>query len=1003
MGVVMEKKAERFKLRSWHRWVLSVCAVLFLIYLSLSWFYLPGKLKRVTEVNVSEMIGREITVENIHFNPFEISLTVMALSVSDTEDGPLVAWDNLLVDFGFWRSIFSWEIALSEVALDNPRIKIVKLEEGFNFSDIIETLSSSDSGSDPERDEPDGGGSIAIEIFNTSINNGTFEYMDRSGAIPAGTTLDDVSILVKKLYFATGDENLNPFSINARSQRGGEIELKGNYRIDPLYMEGTLGVKGVDLQALSGFLENSVPLKIRSGMLSLDTDILVKEDRDFILRTDKGNISIDDFILDDSVPEPPMMSAGQINIQDVSFDLNGKQVMVEKVLLDNITLNQWIDEAGRARYENLLSGKDQKEAIEKDVPAEEPVNTEAVWDIAATQFSLKDSTINFDDHNQNIERGHSLTGISLDLRDISLAPGSRIPFRLAALLDESGGITAEGSLSPSPFSMELDYHLDNILLNLFSDYIEAASWLSLKSGRLSVGGKVSAETDEKTFISVSADLDVDNFELEDTRSGDPLFGFESFRVDDIRAEVDKQTVRVASVSISKPDINLNLSEEKEFNLSGLMKEKQAGTVSEVSPETSASSPGWKFEIEKAGLSEGTLLFSDQSVRPAYKTGLYNMTFSMDRFGSSAKAPTPFSFKTNIDKYAPFTIAGSLDPMDRQPGFAFQSALKELEMSHLSPYSGVYIGNNLKSGKLSLNLDYTLHDRELKGKNNINAKNLYLGEKLSGEPVINAPVGLGLALLRDLSGVIDLDVGISGDLDDPGFSVSGIIVKTLVNIIVKAAASPFKLLGALIPGGGEDIGNITFDPGDFVLNQKSKDSLKDLVGALNKRPQLIVSVKGNASDPDDLEVLKMMHLKQVVAEKRAMTLPVIEQETQDRDLWMIGENRPVLENINKDMGLPAVSERMAEMLSSGNADNQDGTGSRDGLNTEQKVYKQIYDDILSAWKIEPEELLGLAEERALSIKQYLVEDLALTPERVSIIKAGSADLSGRTIELGVDVL
>ena len=619
------------------------------------------------------------------------------------------------------------------------------------------------------------------------------------------------------------------------------------------------------------------------------------------------------------------------------------------------------------------------------------------------QVSLKNSTINFDDQNEEITRGHSLSEINIDINDISLAPESKIPVRLSAMLDDKGGINVEGILSPSPFSMELTYHLDKILLSPFSEYIETASWLGIENGSLSVEGKVSVSEGEKPGINAFASFGVDDFRLRDTRSGKPVFGLKTFRLDDIKADVDKQNVSIASVSILKPDFNLSISENREFNLSGLTKEKNDETVPDSQGEASDKSTDWKFEIDKVSMSDGTLLFSDNSIKPAYKSGLYNMTFSLDKIGSDIKKPAPFSFKTEIDKYAPFTITGTFDPIDRQPGFDFNSMLKGLDMPTLSPYSGVYIGNNLKSGKLSLSLDYALHDRKLKGKNNINAKNLYLGEKLPVEPVVNAPVGLGLALLRDLSGVIDLDVGVSGDLDDPGFSVTGVIVKALVNIIVKAAASPFKLLGALIPGGGDDLGNVTFDPGSPALNQANRDRLKNLVDALNKRPQLILTVRGNASGPEDIEALKIVGLKNLVAEKRAAALPVIEQELLAQDFWMVGENRPVLETINNEMGLPAVAERMNEAMPAGDAETQDETGSQDTTLAEQKVYKQVYDDIIAAWKIGEDKLLSLADERALSIKQYLVDDLKLSHERVSVIKSIAGDLSGRVISLGVDAM
>src|SRR5690606_35118349 len=155
-----------------------------------------------------------------------------------------------------------------------------------------------------------------------------------------------------------------------------------------------------------------------------------------------------------------------------------------------------------------------------------------------------------------------------------------------------------------------------------------------------------------------------------------------------------------------------------------------------------------------------------------------------------------------------------------------------EMSRLSPYTGTYIGYQLKSGTLALDLDYALQQRRLKGSNNIVANQLYLGDTVASEQAVDAPIGLGLALLRDSSGVIDLDVGVSGDLDDPGFSVSGIVLKALMNVIVKAATSPFQLLGSLV-GGSEDLGKVEFAAGSSELDAEEQAKLAQLVEALKQ--------------------------------------------------------------------------------------------------------------------------------------------------------------------------
>jgi hypothetical protein len=202
--------------------------------------------------------------------------------------------------------------------------------------------------------------------------------------------------------------------------------------------------------------------------------------------------------------------------------------------------------------------------------------------------------------------------------------------------------------------------------------------------------------------------------------------------------------------------------------------------------------------------QGSVGFRDTSIKPIFKTGLYALDFEMNRLASTGDKPATYRRTSMADKYAPFTVQGTLAPLQRQPEMAFTSQPRGLELPTLLPYTGAYIGYNLKSGQLALDLQYELKQHKLRGKNNFIAKQLYLGDKVPSEQGVNLPVVLGLALLRDVNGVIDLDFGVTGDMNDPVFSVSGLIWKALVNIIVKAAASPFQLLASLV-GSSEDLG------------------------------------------------------------------------------------------------------------------------------------------------------------------------------------------------------
>lgn len=983
------RNLRRFK---WYQWLLSGLVFVYLVYIALSYFYLPGKLKRITETDVSGLIGREISADTINFNPFILSLTVNGFAISDESEKSLVAWEQVFINFSFWKSLFSWGVVLDELKLDKPEINIIKDRTGFNFEDIIDNLSSKKKGGSGE-EKPAEKTSISIEIFNTSINKGSFEYSDISGKAPVRSNLDEISIVINELYFATGEKHLNPFDITASIPGGGQLHLEGNYRIQPLHLESNISADRINLSEFSGFLENIIPVKMSEGRLSFSTKILAEQDDRFHIKAEQGVIIINNLSLDDYIADPEMLTMNDMRINDLTLDISGKRVNIGDVVFDGITANQWIDEEGNMRYEKILPEQNQVKNEEPLKTSVDENNADIPWNIYVEQISLIKSRVNFSDKKNKISREHSLSGIDLNIKKFTLTPEKEMSVQMAALLDEKGKITVEGSMILKPFTIDLHYGLEDIVLETFSEYLEETSYLKLETGLLSIDGDITGKA--PLSLTASAKAGLYDFKIKDTRSGNPLFSFEGLELDDIKANIDKKNISTASVNLLKPELHFEISEQKEINLSGLFK-PQKPESKKASPEQKPDgSPGWMFHIGKVNLQEGAAYYSDRSIKPAYKTGLYNMTLAVDEISSDTESTSPFSFSADIDKYAPFTIKGELDPIDMQPGFEFTSTLKGLEMPHLSPYSAIFIGNNLKSGKLDLNLDYSLHDRKLKGKNNIVAKNLYLGDKVPGEPVIKAPVGLGLALMRDISGVIDLNLGISGDLDDPGFSISGIIIKVITNIFVKAAASPFKLLGALIPGGNEQLGEIVFDPGISGLNSENKDRLKILEAALEKRPQIALNIKGNASVREDINALKIASLKQLVAEKRGVELTVLETEIIEKELWAINENFEALNKINDDFKLPLKDER-AEKIKGVNPEIE-------ALELQEMIAKQIFEDILTSLEVKENELLFLADQRALSIKQYLVDELKLGHERVSVIKAGSSDLSGRVIKLSLDAM
>lgn len=266
--------------------------------------------------------------------------------------------------------------------------------------------------------------------------------------------------------------------------------------------------------------------------------------------------------------------------------------------------------------------------------------------------------------------------------------------------------------------------------------------------------------------------------------------------------------------------------------------------------------------------------------------------------------------------------------------------------------------------------------------------MYLGDEVKSDQAVDAPVALGLALLRDPSGVIDLDVGVSGDLDDPGFSIGGIVLKALMNIIIKAATSPFQLLGSLV-GSSEDLSSIAFDSGSAELSPDSQEKLQQLVKALTERPQLGVTIHGSAGEQDDVGALQTQRVLQQIAARRKIPL----NELQLQSLLQDKANRNALEDINDELQLASERERKDAR--------QKVDPNLEGDALTEAVYTQMLKDVAAKQAITPQDLLNLADQRALVIKQFLVQTAGLDQSRAQLLKTGKDDLKGKVCELGVE--
>jgi hypothetical protein len=318
-----------------------------------------------------------------------------------------------------------------------------------------------------------------------------------------------------------------------------------------------------------------------------------------------------------------------------------------------------------------------------------------------------------------------------------------------------------------------------------------------------------------------------------------------------------------------------------------------------------------------------------------------------------------------EQSAPVEIIGKINPLKKDLFVDLKVSFKDIELSPMSPYSGKYAGYGIEKGKLFLDLKYHIENRKLEAQNRIFLDQFTFGEKVDSPSATKLPVRLAVALLKNRKGEIDLNIPVTGSLDDPKFSIFRIILRVILNLLVKAATSPFALIGAVF-GGGEQLDYMEFDYGSAEIMGENATKLDTLIKALYDRTSIKLDIEGYVDPEKDKDALTQIFFQrklkaqrlQEILKKGQPAVPVddikIEPAEYEKFLKLAykAEKFPKPKNIlgmAKDIPAPEMEKLMLTYI-----------------------------------EVKEEDLRLLASQRAMNVKEAILKSGEVEPERVFVV-------------------
>ena len=503
------------------------------------------------------------------------------------------------------------------------------------------------------------------------------------------------------------------------------------------------------------------------------------------------------------------------------------------------------------------------------------------WTYEVRQLDVRDASMSTEDRGVHPVVKVLLAPFSLRVSGLSQDLAKPVTVALDTRINEKGTLNVTGEVTPQPVMANLSMKLADLDLAMVQPYIAQHTAMTLQSGTLGAEATLHyGAQSNMPAVQFAGNVNVQKLRTVDDALQDDFIDWDrldilglSYSQGPDRLDIDQvvarklyarviiesdeslnvkrvlqiPTVPAANGSAAAPPVaaaapvaiaatSSDTPSRRHRSGAGPKHGKGARVVANANANAKQSMP---MSIKKIVLQASQANFTDLSVAPNFSTGIQNLEGTVVGLSSDPRSRAKVDLHGAVDTFSPVSITGAvnvLGPLYTDLTMSFRN----ISLAVFNPYSGKFAGYNITKGKLTTELHYVVDGRKLDAQHHIVIEQLEFGDKTTSKDAVSLPIKLAIALLKDRNGVIDLNIPVTGSLDDPQFKLAPIIWKVFVNVLEKAVTAPFALLGSLF-GGAPDIQYIDFQPGISTLDGAASDKLKTVTTALIERPQLKIDV------------------------------------------------------------------------------------------------------------------------------------------------------------------
>lgn len=760
-----------------------------------------------------------------------------------------------------------------------------------------------------------------------------------------------------------------------------DVKISGGLKIDPFIAYGKITISNLKIKELLDFDKSLFNFELNpEANINLALNYNIDTTNDFNLFLNSEIFEINDLKLKQNQKE--IVRLNKLDLKYFSFDLNNQELNFKDLYLNDLYVNMILDKSG-VNFTNLLKEKKYEKEIQHNTQENnvnnkpwkinfENTNINANFDfddilnnakLNIKDIKVKTSNINIVDDKINIKGANLLTlntkyldnknkiNISSSKTDLThddiFINGSKVEILNSSLKKDK--ITFEDEklkikittnslgldLQKLSIFDEISFDLSNIKINNLvledknnnislsskNSNLKINNFLLDKQNNISINKSELYDTNVNFFDSNSSfdiktkktNLKISNFNLKkdvitigqillkepkiDILNIESKLKIEAKNINlDLNKLVSKENLfRIDRTNLNNPHLSIilpkNIQAKGEIEKNSIKKEEVDKKVE--------NKKTTKLNLGPINIKNMILDFEDKNLPIPFKTTISKLTGAVSAVKNRANSTSNLEIKGVVDDYGVAKITGIVNPNDIKILTDINMKFQNISMKNFTPYTAKFIGRTIKDGKLELDLNYNISESNLKAKNSIIIKKLELGDKIESEDAVSLPLDLAITLLEDSSNTIDLNLPVSGNVDDPEFSIAAIVWKAFVNLITKAITAPFSLIGSLFNFSEDEINSVDFNLKESEITPIQQETLDKIAIILNSKKEFAISFSPSFDEKNE---------KEKIANQRALNIQkyLIEEKSIDKKQVVL-EKDIKKSSSNIDLSLKEIKE------------------------------------------------------------------------------------------------